>query len=306
MTRMYWIIGGAVAALGISIGLALWHGPRGWTQRAADSVDYTALTGLRVSSVPAAPSAALLRQTEAVPSETAETGRWIVREARLQIEVDSVARAAMEIREWVAQESGYVAFSQTVATDGGRHRGDLTLRIPVNRLDQAVLRVRQSASRVVHESGSSQDHHDQAIDLQARLRNLEAAEQEMRAIMTEVRRATHDLDKLLRVHQETTRLREEIERHRGQLEALEGRVAMATLHVELLPVGDVSGPVVAGWSLSAQWQSGVRVLVWVSQRLATVLIYAVTVGSPLMAVLGLPAWLVWKLTRRRLQPVAAT
>ncbi|MEM9419844.1 MAG: DUF4349 domain-containing protein [Planctomycetota bacterium] len=213
-----------------------------------------------------------------------------------------MVQSAVDLRSWVSQYGGYVGSAEILDVDGGAKRAELVLRVPSSRLEQTLMTLRQSADRVIKEKIEATDQSDQAIDLAARLRNLELAEQEMRELMTSVRQATKSTSELLRVHGEVVKLREQIEQHRGRLSNLEDRVHMATVSVSLLPVDASNGPVVAGWSFGEQWESAWRVLLWLLQGVGTVLAYTVTVGLPVVIFVAVPLWLFWRISR----PAAAS
>ncbi|MEM9913944.1 MAG: DUF4349 domain-containing protein [Planctomycetota bacterium] len=234
---------------------------------------------------------------EATTTDADISTRWIVQNATIEIEVMHVAEKALLLRNWVGQSGGYVSSTEILDVDGGVKRGELVLRVPSPRMEETLAEVRRHADRVVKEQIEAVDRSDQAIDLAARLRNLELAEQEMRELMSSVRQATRSTSELLRVHTEVVKLREQVEQHRGRLDTLEDRVQMAMIKLSLLPTDAASGPVVAGWSFGAQWESAWRVLLWLLQGVGTALAYAVTVGLPVAILVGIPVGLTRRLLR---------
>ncbi|MEM7627092.1 MAG: DUF4349 domain-containing protein [Planctomycetota bacterium] len=219
-----------------------------------------------------------------------ESPRRVVRTASMVLAVEDVPTIARTIRGWAQEHGGFVASSEVRDTDGGRQAGKLTLRVPEASLDAAMDQLRSLADRVVREESRGEDVTHQMVDLEARLRNLRAAEEEMRTIMREARKKTGSTAEVLRVHQEVNRLRDQIERLQAQSDTLSDRAAMATLVLELLPRDTSGGPVVAGWSFSAQWVSAWRVLTWGLQRLGTAMAYGVTLGLPAIMLIVPPVW----------------
>ena len=57
-----------------------------------------------------------------------------------------------------------------------KHRGFIAVRVPADRLDEVVGRLRGIAAEVVSEVSSSRDVTDEYVDLTSRLGNLNAAE----------------------------------------------------------------------------------------------------------------------------------
>jgi hypothetical protein len=69
--------------------------------------------------------------------------------------------------------------------------------------------------------------------LSAQLRNLEATEEELLVLLTEVREKTRRAEDVLAVHREVTNIRGQIEQIKGRMQYLERMTALATINVEL-------------------------------------------------------------------------
>ena len=98
--------------------------------------------------------------------------RIIVRTVDMNIVVDDVAESVDAIGS-VAQEMGGWLVSSSRAEE---HRGFVSVRVPAERLEEAILRLRAMAQDVKSEITSSRDVTDEYYDIQARLTNLEATE----------------------------------------------------------------------------------------------------------------------------------
>jgi hypothetical protein len=104
------------------------------------------------------------------------------------------------------------------------------LRVPVEKLS-AVLEQLKALGRVTHEQLSTEEVTEQAVDLEARLRNARATEERLIAVLNQ---RTGKVRDILEVEREIARTREEIERMEAQRLNLLNRVALATLQVTLL------------------------------------------------------------------------
>ena len=151
--------------------------------------------------------------------------RIIVRTVDMGLVVSDVAAAIDAISDISVQLGGWVVSSDR----SERHRGFMSIRVPADRLDSAVLQVRQLASEVESEISTSKDVTDEYLDTTARLKNLEATEQ---ALINLLDRAAR-VEDALAVHRELTGIRAEIERLQGRIKFLEQTSAFSLINVNL-------------------------------------------------------------------------
>ena len=90
------------------------------------------------------------------------------------------------------------------------------------------------ADRVVTESLQSQDVTDQFVDIEAQLRNLYALEEELLALLSELRdNPNADPGKLLQVFDQIRITRGEIEQLEGRKQLLTDLVSLATISISI-------------------------------------------------------------------------
>ena len=151
--------------------------------------------------------------------------RIIVRTVEIELVVanvpatlDSIAGMAREMGGWV------------VSSDRSRkHRGLISVRVPAERLDDAVLRLRDLAEEVEAEVSTSRDVTDEYVDATARLKNLEATEEALLRLLDRAEEVEHALE----VQKEMTRVQQEIERLLGRIKFLEETSAFSLVNVGL-------------------------------------------------------------------------
>jgi Flp pilus assembly protein TadB len=176
------------------------------------------------------------------------------------------------------------------------------LRIPAESFDQARERIKGLALEVEGENVSGQDVTEEYIDLEARLGNLEMAEEELRELLASAQETHKDADSILAIYQEITNVRQQIEQIKGRMQYLENAAALATLTISLTPEEEEEPVVEPGWEPLRQVREALRTLVNALKFLANVLIWVVLFFLPLAAILALPlviVWLIWYLRRRR-------
>lgn len=213
--------------------------------------------------------------------------RMIIRTVELAMYVNDVEASFDEIQTLAAEMGGYVASANTWH-QGEYLRARLTIRVPARGLDSALERIKALATEVERESTSGQDVTEEYTDLEARLRNLEATEVELRELLKTVRERTGKAEDILAVHRELTNIRGQIEQIKGRMQYLEQMSALATIHIELTP--DVlSRPITVGrWEPKGTAANALRALIQVLQFLVDAGIWIVIVGLPVLILIAIP------------------
>jgi len=210
--------------------------------------------------------------------------RKIVKSGRISLEVESVVTAMDEIASIADELGGYVVSSDKYETDEGPS-ANMNIRIPVEKFDQAFDRLRQLAIDVPHESTDSIDVTEEYVDLQARLRNLEATESQYLALLERA----ETVEDTIQVWHELSNIRGQIEQIEGRMKYLERTSDMSFIQISLSEPGALAGP----WSPSNAIRSAIRGLVTFLRGIVTALIW---IG--IFCWIWIPA-LVFYLRRRR-------
>jgi hypothetical protein len=167
-------------------------------------------------------------QADADAAQIARAKRMLDIEARLRIEVETVAKSAAELRRVVKQHGGHITNESVVEQSAGVPTAEFTLRVPSDRvypLLDAIGSIGAVRSRQIQARDIGKEYYDATL----RLRNLEVT----RDRLTEVLKQAVKVEDILRIEQELTRLRGEIEQIKGQLRYLSDRAALATVYVSL-------------------------------------------------------------------------
>lgn len=234
-------------------------------------------------------------------TDDAVMDRMIVRTASLSLVVEDTEEAVEDIERLTTELEGYVSNLQT-----WRHNdqlaGTVTVRIPVVYFEQARERLKELAVELESENVSGQDVTEEYVDLGARLKNLEVAEEELLELLASAQETHKNAESILAIYREITSVRQQIEQIKGRMQYLENASDLATLTVTLTPV-EIEDPVVEpGWEPARQVRDALRALVNALEFLVDVLIWVALFLLPLAAILATPfilAWLVWYRRRRR-------
>ena len=151
--------------------------------------------------------------------------RIIVRTVDMGIVVDDVAETVDAIGD-VAEEMGGWLVSSSRAEE---HRGFVSIRVPAERLEEAIMRLRGMAQEVKSEITSSRDVTDEYYDIQARLTNLEATEGALIKLLDRAEK----VEDALSIQQSLSEVQEDIERMQGRIKLLEQTSAYSLINVSL-------------------------------------------------------------------------
>jgi hypothetical protein len=218
-------------------------------------------------------------------SSAAVTNRIVIKNVDMSIIVDDpsasldrISRLAEEMGGFVVSQRAY----QQVLSDGQEVvRGSITVRVPAERLNDALERIRSESSKpIVRENIDSQDVTQEYTDLQSRLRNLEAAEAQLQEIMESANRT----DDVLSVYNQLTQVREQIEITKGQIQYFEQSSALSSIAVELVPNASVQPLTIAGWEPVGIAKEALQALISGLKGVAKVAIWTVLYALPMLVV----------------------
>lgn len=268
-------------------------------------------TGVLPAQPPAPASDAIKRSTDAVTTNAPETQseeRMIVYTVRLSLQVQDADKASNEIAMIATSYKGYVAGSNLSRDNKGRMRGTITIRIPAQSLDDAQKKIEAVALKTLSRNKDSRDVTDQYVNLDARLKNLEATEVELTKLLATVRERTGRAEDILAVYNRLTEIRQQIEQTKGQINVLEKTSTLATMTIELVPFEDVQILEPDTWMPNRTVAQALKALVQALQGIADLAIWFVLFFLPILIILLLPfivlAWLLRTMFRRRKKPVA--
>jgi len=224
--------------------------------------------------------------------------RLIIRNAWLDLVVPDTDEALSEIEDVVNELDGFIVQSN-VYQSGESKRASVQLRIPADRLDEAMERFRDLATEVRSENVSGQDVTEDYVDLQSRLRSKEATEAKLLELLEEA----EDVEAALAVQAELERIQTDIEVIKGRMQYLEQSAAMSSVSIELTPDVLVQPIEIGGWHPEGTLKDAVEALIRVLQFLVDALIVIVVVILPVVLVIFGPLvvlfFIIRALVRRR-------
>jgi hypothetical protein len=236
--------------------------------------------------------------TEFMPA--AQVARKVIANASMTLVVADTQAAVGQIEIMLDEVGGYIAdtnFYKSSYSGNELLRGTMTVRIPAEGLRTVMQQMRGLAVDVRSENISREDVTDQYSDVEAQLRNLRTTEDELRALLAEVREKPNATpDDIMAVHYRITEIRGQIEQLQGRQNMLDNLVSLSTLSVELIPDA-LNQPIVeTGWRASVIVRDATRALVGTLQFLGSAAIWVGVYLIPLALIALIPlSIIVWSL-----------
>lgn len=217
----------------------------------------------------------------------------IIKTGAITIQAASIGPAVEKITEQIVGLGGHVSGS-TRSGKGDEASASVTFRVPANHWEAALAAARGAGDDVLDEQTETVDVTGDVVDLKARIRNLQATEAAIEAIMA--RAGT--IKDVLEVESRLSDVRGEIEQLTAKAADLEERAAVSTLtvHVTLRPA-----PVIARqearFDPGHEAESAAAQLVGILQHVATLGIWVGIVWLPILISLAIVGGIGFVITR---------
>lgn len=232
------------------------------------------------------------KQTDAQAPE-----RLVIKTADISLQVASARDAEAQLRALVGQLGGYVVKVETTGADE-QMASRVIFRVPAERFEQALTGAQGLAQKVLARTVGGDDVTEEFVDLDSRLRNLEATRDRLLAFLQKA----ESVEDALKVNDSLTQIQGEIEQIQGRRQFLQRSAALATISVYLSPVPTT--PILAedGWQPIVVARGALHDLLAFGQGLANLAI---------VVLVWLPVWLplllaaLWFGRRRRRRGQAA-
>jgi len=231
--------------------------------------------------------------------------RIVIKNASLSIVVPDPSSAMESITEMSEGMGGFVVNSNMYKTTTSQGLevpvANITVRVPVDKLDQALNQIKDLVKDpeidILNEDISGQDVTSEVTDLESRLRNLEAAEEQLLKIMDNATK-TEDV---ISVFRELTSVREEIEVIQGQVKYYRESAQLSAISVYLQAKAALEPITIGGWQPGIEAQRALQALINGGQFFANMLIWLVIFAIPILAVIFLPIFFIVRYFRKRNQ-----
>jgi hypothetical protein len=240
-----------------------------------EGADVQAVEAEVVMEAPAAPSSGA--------ADYATIERIIIRDAWLDLVVPDTEAALDEINDMVDELGGYVVESNVSQYQEGQ-QATVRFRVPAEKLDVALERIRDLATEVRGQNISGQDVTKDYVNLKSRLRYLEATEARLLEFLEEA----EDTEAALAVYEQLQGIQANIEQVKGEIQYLEQSAAMAIVRLDIIP-DEMAQPIqVGGWHPEGTARDALQSLVRVFQFLVNAAIVIGILIVPTLIMIAIP------------------
>jgi hypothetical protein len=239
--------------------------------------------------------------------------RLIIKNAEIEMTVENTDTAINRSLGIVTEYGGYVVSNRTWFNQEYKY-ATLSIGVPAENFEEMLRRLKDLAVTVTNETVSGQDVTEEFVDLESRLRNLEATAARIREFLE----MAQDVEESLQVNAQLATIEAEIEQVKGRMTYLRDRAAFSTITLTISPQIAVPTPTPSPtpepWSAASSFTNATqvtsntaRVLFQVSVDL---LIWLVVVILPFtLPIIGLilaGIWLIRRLAGRQAVPPASS
>ncbi len=229
-----------------------------------------------------------------VASPQEQQQRMVIKTAEISLQVEKVRDAEAAIRDKVAQLGGYVVTSENQGADEYMTTR-IVFRVPAQRFDEALAGVQGLAKKVLGRTITGDDVTEEFVDLESRVRNLEASRDRLLNLLQKADK----VEDALNINNALTDIQGQIEQARGRMQYLKQSATLSTISVTLNPVPPTPVIVEEGsWQPVRVARSALREMIEFLQGLTNVAI-VLLIWTPLwLPLVGLGIWMRRRLRRR--------
>jgi hypothetical protein len=189
---------------------------------------------------------------------------------RLEVEPGGVHGAVSAATDAVGRQGGFILRSESLQED----RATLVLRVPSRRFETALAEL-SGLGEVEREVVAGEDVGEEFVDLEARLRNLQAEQ----AVMLRLFDQAASIPDTIRVQNEVSAVQLQIEQIRGRLRFLRDQTSFGTITLNVVERGDEEGVGV----IERSWNQAVDGLVAIVGGLIAAIGYLIPIAVLVLA-----------------------
>ncbi len=224
-------------------------------------------------------------------AQLATVERIVIQNADVAVVVADVEARMKAIQQMAEEMGGFVVASNLYQTYTNNStlvpEATITIRVPAERLDDALEAIKKDAVEVRNETRSGQDVTAEYVDLKSRLKNYEAAERELSELL-ENAATTEDV---INIFNQLAYYREQIEITKGQIQYYEEAAALSAISVRLIAEATIQPIEIAGWQPQGVARDAIQDLIYFLQDFVDFLIIFFLNILPRLLIIGATLYL---------------
>jgi len=220
--------------------------------------------------------------------------RLVIKNADLAIVVKDPQARMKQISDLAVEMGGYVVSSNLYQSYYGPNsievpEATIAIRVPSEKLDEALEKIKAGATDIQYENVSGQDVTSQYVDLQSQLKAKQAAEKKLLEILDQAQRA----EDVLAIYLQVQTVQTEIEVLKGQIKYYEESAALSAISVRLIAEEGTQSIEIGPWKPAGAVKDAIQDLIFFVQNFAEFLIRFVILILPSLILIGIPLYLVY-------------
>jgi len=220
--------------------------------------------------------------------------RLVIKNADLAIVVKDPQARMKQISDLAVEMGGYVVSSNLYQSYYGPNsievpEATIAIRVPSEKLDEALEKIKAGATDIQYENVSGQDVTSQYVDLQSQLKAKQAAEKKLLEILDQATKA----EDVLAIYLQVQTVQTEIEQLKGQIKYLEESADLSAISVRLIAEEGTQPIEVGPWKPEGAAKAAIQDLIFFVQNFAEFLIRFVLYNLPALILIGIPLYLVF-------------
>ncbi len=241
----------------------------------------------------------------------------IIKNGEIDLLVENTDAAIDQVTQIAVDNGGYLLSNQAALTNGIKN-ATITIAVQAAQYETALRRLRQLALQVQRELSTGQDVTGEYVDLDSKLKNLEATADRIRGFLKNAK----TVEEALTINQQLADVEGQIEQVKGRMNYLSGRAAFSTITVNLFqkvdatptptptltptPTATPTFTPTPPWSLGPTIQKATYTQIGMMQGLIELLTWVVVILGPYLIIGGLIFWGVraWIVRRKSPAPPA--
>lgn len=214
--------------------------------------------------------------------------RLVIQNADLAVVVSDVELRMKEIQEMAADMGGFVVSSNLYKGYTSDYtpvpEASLTIRVPAERLDEALEFIKKDAVEVQNENRSGTDVTAEYVDLKSRLKTYEAAEKEL----TELMENSQNADEVINIFNQLMYYREQIELVKGQIKYYEEAAALSAVSIRLIAEETIKPVTIGKWEPKGVALEAIQDLINFWQNFVEFMIRFILYTLPVLVTIAIP------------------
>ena len=224
-------------------------------------------------------------------ASAAQVQRLVIQNADLAVVVSDVELRMQDIQEMAAEMGGFVVSSNLYKGYTSDYtpvpEASLTIRVPAERLDEALEFIKKDAVEVQSENRSGTDVTAEYVDLKSRLKTYEAAEKEL----TELMENSQNADEVVSIFERLMYYREQIELVKGQIKYYEEAAALSAISIRIIAEETIKPVTIGKWEPKGVALEAIQDLLDFWKGFVDFLIRFILLILPVLVTIALPFYL---------------